>query len=134
MRKEAGELAALETRYWHGFNDLQLHMRAHAEERDVLLRRVRARATVLVWGCEVGTFPRCCAARRGPRCAPAPGARTCAKEAGHQLMQPRLASVVRDCRRRQCCNAQCAMPHLFARQLYGFVGSLVRASIDDTGS
>ena len=42
MRKEAGELAALEARYWHGFNDLQLHMRAHAEERDVLLRRVRA--------------------------------------------------------------------------------------------
>ena len=46
MRKEAGELAALETRYWHGFNDLQLHMRAHAEERDVLLRRVRDRC---VW-------------------------------------------------------------------------------------
>ena len=42
MRKEAGELAALEARYWHGFNDLQLHVRAHAEERAVLLRRVRA--------------------------------------------------------------------------------------------
>ena len=40
MRTEAAELAALEARYWHGFNDLQLHMRAHAEERGVLLRRV----------------------------------------------------------------------------------------------
>lgn len=46
MRKEAGELAALEARYWHGFNDLQLHVRAHADERAVLLRRVRGARSV----------------------------------------------------------------------------------------
>ncbi len=47
VRTEAAELAALEARYWHGFNDLQLHMRAHAEERGVLLRRVPPLACTL---------------------------------------------------------------------------------------
>ena len=96
MRKEAGELAALETRYWHGFNDLQLHMRAHAEERDVLLRRVRA----------------------------------CVPMRQIVLMQLRLALIARQCGCRQCCNAQCAMPHLSARELCGCVGMLVRLCIE----
>ena len=34
------ELGALEERYWHDFNDFQIQLRAHVDERDVLLRKV----------------------------------------------------------------------------------------------
>ena len=35
------ELGELEERYWHDFNDFQIQLRAHVDERDVLLRKVR---------------------------------------------------------------------------------------------
>ena len=35
------ELNALEERYWHDFNDFQGQLRAHVEERDALLGKVR---------------------------------------------------------------------------------------------
>lgn len=38
----SSELDGLEERYWHDFNDFQLQLRAHVEERDVLLNKVRA--------------------------------------------------------------------------------------------
>ena len=34
------ELGELEERYWHDFNDFQIQLRAHVDERDVLLRKV----------------------------------------------------------------------------------------------
>jgi len=40
-RGRAAELSELEARYWHDFNDFQLQLRAHCDERDVLLRKVR---------------------------------------------------------------------------------------------
>ncbi len=39
-RQRAAELGELEARYWHDFNDFQLQLRAHVDERDVLLRKV----------------------------------------------------------------------------------------------
>lgn len=39
-RAKAGVLGELEGRYWHDFNDLQQQLRAHVDERDVLLRKV----------------------------------------------------------------------------------------------
>ena len=38
----SSELDGLEERYWHDFNDFQLQLRAHIDERDVLVNRVRA--------------------------------------------------------------------------------------------
>lgn len=40
-RDRAAELSKLEARYWHDFNDFQLQLRAHCDERDVLLRKAR---------------------------------------------------------------------------------------------
>ena len=37
------ELNALEERYWHDFNDFQGQLRAHVEERDALLGKVRGK-------------------------------------------------------------------------------------------
>ena len=37
------ELDSLEERYWHDFNDLHLQLRAHVDERDVLLNKASAR-------------------------------------------------------------------------------------------
>ena len=34
------ELGEQEERYWHDFNDFQIQLRAHVDERDVLLRKV----------------------------------------------------------------------------------------------
>ena len=34
------ELDSLEERYWHDFNDFQIQLRAHIDERDVLLNKV----------------------------------------------------------------------------------------------
>ena len=42
VRAKAVELGELEERYWHDFNDFQIQLRAHVDERDVLLRKVRA--------------------------------------------------------------------------------------------
>ena len=39
-RAKAAEVGDLETRYWHDFNDFQLQLRAHVDERDVLLSKV----------------------------------------------------------------------------------------------
>jgi hypothetical protein len=39
-RRRAAELGEMEARYWHDFNDFQLQLRAHVDERDVLLRKV----------------------------------------------------------------------------------------------
>ncbi|CAL8467088.1 g6624 [Coccomyxa elongata] len=39
-RQRAAELGELEARYWHDFNDFQLQLRAHVDERDVLLRKI----------------------------------------------------------------------------------------------
>lgn len=36
----SSELDGLEERYWHDFNDFQLQLRAHIDERDVLVNRV----------------------------------------------------------------------------------------------
>lgn len=36
----AQELNGHEERYWHDFNDFQLQLRAHVEERDALLNKV----------------------------------------------------------------------------------------------
>ena len=41
VRAKAVELGELEERYWHDFNDFQIQLRAHVDERDVLLRKVR---------------------------------------------------------------------------------------------
>lgn len=41
VRAKAEELGELEERYWHDFNDFQIQLRAHVDERDVLLRKVR---------------------------------------------------------------------------------------------
>ncbi len=38
----SSELDSLEERYWHDFNDFQLQLRAHVDERDVLLNKVCA--------------------------------------------------------------------------------------------
>ena len=38
----SSELDGLEERYWHDFNDFQLQLRAHIDERDVLVNRVCA--------------------------------------------------------------------------------------------
>ena len=35
----SSELDSLEERYWHDFNDFQLQLRAHVDERDVLLNK-----------------------------------------------------------------------------------------------
>jgi len=35
----SSELDSLEERYWHDFNDFQLQLRAHIDERDVLLTK-----------------------------------------------------------------------------------------------
>ena len=40
VRGKAEELGELEERYWHDFNDFQIQLRAHVDERDVLLRKV----------------------------------------------------------------------------------------------
>lgn len=40
VRAKAVELGELEERYWHDFNDFQTQLRAHVDERDVLLRKV----------------------------------------------------------------------------------------------
>ena len=40
VRAKAVELGELEERYWHDFNDFQIQLRAHVDERDVLLRKV----------------------------------------------------------------------------------------------
>ena len=42
VRAKAVELGELEERYWHDFNDFQIQLRAHVDERDVLLRKVAA--------------------------------------------------------------------------------------------
>ena len=36
----SSELDGLEGRYWHDYNDFQLQLRAHMDERDVLVNRV----------------------------------------------------------------------------------------------
>lgn len=36
----SSELDGLEERYWHDYNDFQLQLRAHMDERDVLVNRV----------------------------------------------------------------------------------------------
>lgn len=36
----SSELDGLEERYWHDFNDFQLQLRAHIDERDVLVNKV----------------------------------------------------------------------------------------------
>ncbi|CAK0735365.1 hypothetical protein CVIRNUC_000569 [Coccomyxa viridis] len=40
VRAKAVELGELEERYWHDFNDFQIQLRAHVDERDVLLRKI----------------------------------------------------------------------------------------------
>ena len=42
VRAKAVELGELEERYWHDFNDFQIQLRAHVDERDVLLRKVES--------------------------------------------------------------------------------------------
>ena len=39
-KQKAGDLGDLEARHWHDLNDFQLQLRAHVDERDVLLRKV----------------------------------------------------------------------------------------------
>lgn len=38
----SSELDGLEERYWHDFNDFQLQLRAHIDDRDVLVNKVHA--------------------------------------------------------------------------------------------
>ncbi len=40
LRAAAEELSNAEQCYWHQFNDFQMRLRAHVEERDAILRRV----------------------------------------------------------------------------------------------
>ena len=40
MAASSSELDSLEERYWHDFNDFQLQLRAHIDERDVLVNKV----------------------------------------------------------------------------------------------
>ena len=40
LAASSSELDSLEERYWHDFNDFQLQLRAHVDERDVLLNKV----------------------------------------------------------------------------------------------
>ena len=39
LAASSSELDSLEERYWHDFNDFQLQLRAHVDERDVLLNK-----------------------------------------------------------------------------------------------
>jgi hypothetical protein len=41
LQASSSGLDALEQRYWHDFNDFQLHLRAHLDERDSMLSKVR---------------------------------------------------------------------------------------------
>ena len=50
-RARSGALGDLEARYWHDFNDFQQQLRAHVDERDVLLRKVRDPSRVQPLGC-----------------------------------------------------------------------------------
>lgn len=43
----SSELDSLEERYWHDFNDFQLQLRAHVDERDVLLNKMENSAAHL---------------------------------------------------------------------------------------
>lgn len=40
MQEAAGQVAALEERYWHAFNDLSLQLGTHLQERDATLAKV----------------------------------------------------------------------------------------------
>ncbi|KAA6424421.1 MAG: beclin 1, partial [Trebouxia sp. A1-2] len=42
----SSELDSLEERYWHDFNDFQLQLRAHVDERDVLLNKATYKVLV----------------------------------------------------------------------------------------
>ena len=42
LAASSSELDSLEERYWHDFNDFHLQLRAHVDERDVLLNKVCA--------------------------------------------------------------------------------------------
>lgn len=46
----SSELDSLEERYWHDFNDFQLQLRAHVDERDVLLNK--ASGVLNAWSVE----------------------------------------------------------------------------------
>ena len=40
LAASSSELDSLEERYWHDFNDFQLQLRAHIDERDILVNKV----------------------------------------------------------------------------------------------
>ncbi|KAK9824013.1 hypothetical protein WJX72_006970 [[Myrmecia] bisecta] len=40
LKAASAELSTLEERYWHDFNDFQLQLRSHVEERDVVISKI----------------------------------------------------------------------------------------------
>lgn len=40
LQAQAEELAGQEEQYWHGFNEFQMQLASHVEERDALLNKV----------------------------------------------------------------------------------------------
>ena len=58
----SSELDSLEERYWHDFNDFQLQLRAHIDERDVLVNKVcKLKHACLATSCFLaGAKPRNC--------------------------------------------------------------------------
>lgn len=52
----SSELDSLEERYWHDFNDFQLQLRAHIDERDVLVNKVCKQ--MFAWQLVAGPKPR----------------------------------------------------------------------------
>lgn len=41
VQEAAGQVAALEERYWHAFNDLSLQLGTHLQDRDATLAKVQ---------------------------------------------------------------------------------------------
>ena len=48
LSASSSQLDSLEEQYWHDFNDFQLQLRAHINERDVLVNKVHMEPLLLL--------------------------------------------------------------------------------------